>query len=69
MACGDSKCVPPCEILLYSITIRPAMSVNTEVPFSTAWMLVPVRFCFGVWVGCKTRMAWVVRRMPAELRS
>ena len=40
-----------------------------EVMFRVAWMLVPCFFCLGVWVGWRRRMAWVVRRMPAELRS
>ena len=32
-------------------------------------MYVPVRFWAGVWVGCRIRAAWVMRRRPAELRS
>ena len=51
------------------MTMRAARRARTEVPLKMAWMLVPVLFCFGEWVGWRTRMAWVVRRMPAELRS
>lgn len=32
-------------------------------------MVVPWAFWVAVCVGCRTRIAWVVRRRPAELRS
>ena len=48
--------------------MRPARRVNTEVPLMTACMFVPWCFCFGAWVGWRIRIAWVVRRRPAEFK-
>jgi len=48
--------------------MRPARRARMEVLLRTEWMFVPVRFWVGEWVGWRIRIAWVVRRRPAELR-
>ena len=52
-----------------STIVRPVIRAMTPTRFNAKWTWVPVNFCFGVWVGCKTRMACVRRRIPAELTS
>ena len=49
--------------------IKPDIKAMTPTRFNAKWTCVPVTFCVGVWVGCRTRMAWVIRRIPAELTS
>jgi len=45
MACGDSKCVPLCANLLYSMMTRPARAVSRARSLMAAWAQVPARFC------------------------
>ena len=44
IACGLTKCVPPWDILLYSIIMRAARRARMEVVFRMAWMCVPNLF-------------------------
>ena len=67
--CAEVKCAPPWAILLYSIIMKAARRVAMEVKLRAAWMWVPWRFWGAVCVGWRRRIACVVRRRPAELRS
>lgn len=49
--------------------IRPAVRAEVPKTWKRKWATVPERFCSGVWVGWRTRAAWIARRKPAELRS
>lgn len=68
MAWGDTKCVPPWEILFTSITTKPAIREYRARLLNIKCAAVPERFCEGVCVGCRIRMDSVRMRRPAELR-
>jgi hypothetical protein len=65
----DVKRVSPWEALLISTTVTAAVKARRAVRLREKCVQVPCRFCEGVWVGWRTRMAWVVRSTALELRS
>lgn len=69
MAWGDLKRVSGCEALLSSMTMKAARKVRLDRAIRPKWERAPRSFWTGVRVGCRMRMAWVVRKMPVELRS
>jgi hypothetical protein len=68
MACGEAKCSWPGPALFSSMMTRPAVRAVAPAVWKRAWARVPERFCAAVWVGCRTRAAWIESRKPAELR-
>ncbi len=55
--------------LLISMMINPVSRAETPTRLRAKWILVPRIFWDCEWVGWRTRMDWVMRKRPVELRS